>query len=105
MTSRQRARRLLIWRGSFPAITVFAFLMLLSALADRVTHEKARELSSQVEQHLAAGGRFSRSEPAQINPPPPERSAKIDPDTVLKRRRPAISLAERKALRKLAEAL
>jgi hypothetical protein len=37
LTSRQRARRLLIWRGSFPAITVFAFLMLLSALADRVT--------------------------------------------------------------------
>ncbi|EJN17287.1 hypothetical protein PMI36_05621 [Pseudomonas sp. GM79] len=67
--------------------------------------EKARELSSQVEQHLAAGGCFSRSEPAQINPPPAERSTKIDPETVLKRRRPAITAAERKALRKLAEAL
>jgi hypothetical protein len=37
MTSRQRTRRLLIWRGSLPALTLFAFLMLLSALADRVT--------------------------------------------------------------------
>jgi hypothetical protein len=37
VTSRQRARRLLIWRGSFPALTVFAFLMLLGALADCVT--------------------------------------------------------------------
>ncbi|WP_460163633.1 hypothetical protein [Pseudomonas sp. S2_F03] len=67
--------------------------------------DKAQELSSQVEQHLAAGGRFSRAEPTQINPPPAERSAKIDPDTILKRRRPAITAAERKALRKLAEAL
>jgi len=67
--------------------------------------DKALELSNQVEQHLAAGGRFSRSEPAQINPPPAGRSAKIDPETVLKRRRPTISPADRKALRKLAEAL
>jgi len=67
--------------------------------------DKAQELSSQVEQHLAAGGRFSRAEPAQINPPPAERSAKIDPDTILKRRLPAITAAERKALRKLAVAL
>lgn len=37
MTSRQRARRLLIWRGSFPALSILSFLMLLSALADRVT--------------------------------------------------------------------
>ena len=67
--------------------------------------EKALELSCQVEQHMAAGGRFSRSDPAQINPLPAERSTKIDPDTVLKRRRPAINTAERKALRKLAESL
>lgn len=67
--------------------------------------DKAQELSSQVEQHLAAGGRFCRAEPAQINPPPVERSTKIDPDTVLKRRRPAISAAERKALRRITEAL
>lgn len=66
---------------------------------------KALQLSSQVEQHLAAGGRFSRSEPAQINPLPAERSTKIDPETVLNLRRPAITAADRKALRKLAEEL
>lgn len=37
MTTQQRTRRLLIWRGSFPALAFFTFLMLLSALADRVT--------------------------------------------------------------------
>ena len=37
MTSHQRTRRFLIWRGSFSAIAVCTFLMLLSALADRVT--------------------------------------------------------------------
>lgn len=37
MTDHQRARRALIWRGSFPVIAIFTFLMLLSALADRVT--------------------------------------------------------------------
>lgn len=37
MTARQRARRLLIWRGSFAPLALFSFLMLLSALADRVT--------------------------------------------------------------------
>ncbi|WP_223553390.1 hypothetical protein [Pseudomonas sp. BF-R-01] len=67
--------------------------------------DKALELSSQVEQHLAAGGRFSRSEPAQINPLPAERSAKIDPDTILKRRRPSPTRAERIALRRITEAL
>lgn len=67
--------------------------------------EQAQELSSQVEQHIAAGGRFTRSDPAQINPPPAERSTKIDPDTVLKRRRPSPSRAERIALRRITEAL
>jgi hypothetical protein len=37
MTSLQRARRVLIRRGSFSAIGVYTLLMLLSALADRVT--------------------------------------------------------------------
>ncbi|RDL13456.1 hypothetical protein DEU51_12553 [Pseudomonas jessenii] len=37
MTGLQRARRVLIRRGSFSAIGVFTFLMLLSALADRIT--------------------------------------------------------------------
>jgi len=37
VTSRQWARRVLIWRGSFSALAFFTFLMLLSALADRIT--------------------------------------------------------------------
>jgi hypothetical protein len=37
MTSRQWARRVLIWRGSLPVLAIYTFLMLLSALADRVT--------------------------------------------------------------------
>lgn len=37
MTSHQRARRLLLWRGSFPVLAIFTFLMVLSALADRIT--------------------------------------------------------------------
>jgi len=38
MTRHQRARCLLIWRGSFPVLALLSFLMLLSALADRVTN-------------------------------------------------------------------
>ncbi len=37
MTSHQRTRRILIWRGSFPALAIFSLLMLLSALADCIT--------------------------------------------------------------------
>lgn len=37
MTSYQRAKRIYMLRGSFPALAVFTLLMLLSALADRVT--------------------------------------------------------------------
>ncbi len=37
MTGRQWARRLIIWRGSFPVLAIYTFLMLLSALADRIT--------------------------------------------------------------------
>lgn len=37
MNGRQWARRVLIWRGSFSAISIITFLMLLSALADRIT--------------------------------------------------------------------
>jgi hypothetical protein len=37
MTARQRNRPMLIWRGSFPILAPFTFLMLLSALADRIT--------------------------------------------------------------------
>lgn len=37
MTSRQWSRRLMLWRGSFPVLAIYSVLMLLSALADRVT--------------------------------------------------------------------
>ncbi len=37
MTNHQRARRALIWRGSLPVLALFTFLMLLSALADRIS--------------------------------------------------------------------
>ena len=37
MTSLQRARRVLIRRGSFRVLAIFTLLMLLGALADRIT--------------------------------------------------------------------
>ena len=37
MTNRQRQRRYLLWRGAFPVLAIFTALMLLSALADRIT--------------------------------------------------------------------
>jgi hypothetical protein len=67
--------------------------------------EKALELSSQVEQHIAAGGRFSKSKSAPINPDPAQRSDKIDPTTVLKRKTLRITRAQRQIFRQLAEAL
>ncbi|NMX26222.1 hypothetical protein HBO13_31025 [Pseudomonas lactis] len=67
--------------------------------------EKALELSSQVRRHLAAGGKFSIGDSPAINPDPAKRSETIDPTTILKRRKPPITRAEREALRKLAEAL
>lgn len=67
--------------------------------------EKALELSSQVHQHLAVGGKLTIGESPAINPAPAKRSEFIDPTTILKRRRSPITRAEREALRKLAEAL
>jgi hypothetical protein len=37
MTSAQRRRRLIFWRGSFPVLTAFTVLMLSLSLADRIT--------------------------------------------------------------------
>ena len=67
--------------------------------------EKALELSSQVRRHLAAGGKLTIGDSPAINPDPAKRSELIDPTTILKRRKPPITRAERNALRKLAEAL
>ena len=67
--------------------------------------EKALELSSQVWRHLAAGGKLTIGDSPPMNPDPAKRSEFIDPTTILKRRKPPITRAERNALRKLAEAL
>ena len=67
--------------------------------------QHADSISERTAQFLAAGGPIYLGESPSINPPPAKRSTKIDPDTILKRRKPPITRAEREALRKLAEAL
>lgn len=67
--------------------------------------QHADSISERTAQFLAAGGTIYLGESPAINPPPAKRSTKIDPDTILKRRKPPITRAEREALRKLAEAL
>ena len=67
--------------------------------------QHADSISERTAQFLAAGGTIYLGESPAINPPPPKRSTKIDPETILKRRKPSITAAERKALRKLAVAL
>jgi hypothetical protein len=37
MTARQRRRRLVFWRGSFPVLAAFTLLMLSLSLAERIT--------------------------------------------------------------------
>jgi len=70
------------------------------------SHRPASDaIAAKVAEFLAAGGTIIQGQSPAINPPPPIRSNRIDPDTILKRRKPAITAAERKALRKLAEAL
>jgi len=62
------------------------------------------ELNRKLDQFFGTGG---EAEPAAAFKPEPRpiRSDKIDPDTVLKRRRPSPSHAERIALRRMTEAL
>lgn len=67
--------------------------------------QHADSISERTAQFLAAGGNVAQVPSLAGNPIPPKRSAKIDPETILKRRKPLISRTERKALRKLAEAL
>jgi len=67
--------------------------------------QHADSISERTAQFLAAGGAVAHLPSPPRNPLPPKRSAKIDPETILKRRKPPITAAERKALRKLAEAL
>lgn len=67
--------------------------------------QHADSISERTAQFIAAGGAVAHLPSPPRNPLPPPRSTKIDPETILKRRKPAITAAERKALRKLAEAL
>ncbi|MCV4285052.1 hypothetical protein [Pseudomonas capsici] len=67
--------------------------------------EKALELSAQAEKHIAGGGRFSTSPSMPINPNPARRSDKVDPETVLVRKRRSPSPSERAALRRIADSL
>lgn len=65
----------------------------------------AESIAERIAQHLAAGGRIDKLKSPPRNPPPPPRSNKIDPETVLKRRPKPISAADRKALRKMTDTL
>jgi hypothetical protein len=66
----------------------------------------AELISEQIAQYLATGGRIDQLKSPPRNPLPPPRSKKIDPETVLKRRRPKpISAADRKTLRKMADSI
>lgn len=67
--------------------------------------QDAYSISERTAQFLAAGGAVAHLPSPPSNPVPPKRSTKIDPETILKRRKPPITRAERNALRKLAEAL
>lgn len=67
--------------------------------------QHADSISERTAQFLAAGGTVAQLPSPPRKPLPPPRSTKIDPETILKRRKPPITRAERNALRKLAEAL
>ena len=67
--------------------------------------QDAYSISERTAEFLAAGGTVAQMPSLPRKPLPPPRSTKIDPETILKRRKPPITRAEREALRKLAEAL
>lgn len=65
----------------------------------------AESIAERIAQYLAAGGRIDQLKSPPRNPIPPPRSTRIDPETVLKRKPRKLTLAERRALRKMAEVL
>ncbi|PXX71832.1 hypothetical protein SAMN05660489_02425 [Pseudomonas sp. LAMO17WK12:I10] len=67
--------------------------------------QSAESLSDQVAQYLASGGQISRLKSPPRNPLQPPRSTRVDPETVLKRKPRPMTLAERRALRKMADSL
>ncbi|MDR6949822.1 hypothetical protein J2Y39_004447 [Pseudomonas sp. 2957] len=75
----------------------------LNAVREKQT-ESDRIAAAMADFWARPGGNYQELPIARMKPKPP-RSKKIDPETVLKRRPKAISAAERKALRKMADAL
>ncbi|MBP5055338.1 hypothetical protein [Pseudomonas chlororaphis] len=75
----------------------------LSLVEQQRRHAEA--ISDQVAQYLASGGQIAQLKSPPRNPLPPPRSTWIDPETVLKRKPRPLTLAERRALRKMADSL
>jgi len=67
--------------------------------------QSAESINDRVAQYLAAGGQIAQLRSPPRNPLPPPRSQKIDPETVLKRKPKGKNLAQRQALRKMADSL
>ena len=67
--------------------------------------QSAESINDRVAQYLAAGGQIAQLRSPPRNPLPPPRSQKIDPETVLKRKPTGLNLAQRQALRKMADSL
>ena len=65
----------------------------------------AESIAERIAQYLAAGGQIAELQSPPRNPIPPPRSTRIDPETVLKRKPRKLTLAERRALRKMADSL
>lgn len=66
---------------------------------------QAESISEKIAQFLAADGHIAELPSPPRNPIPPARSTRIDPETVLKRKPRKLTLAERRAVRKMTEAL
>lgn len=66
--------------------------------------QRQAELEADKAAFFASGGRVKVIRTVDFAPAPPRRNW-IDPDTVLVRRRPTLSRAERNALKRMAEAI
>jgi hypothetical protein len=63
------------------------------------------QLAQAMAEYESRGGRIQRGACFTGTPIPPKRRDWVDPETVLKRKPPRISAAERKRLRQMAEAI
>lgn len=71
----------------------------------QLNHERQAQLEAAKAAFFNSGGQITRAGGCALKPLSPARSVKIDPDTILKRRRKSPTPAERQTLRRLAEAL